>query len=288
MEPNENEIKALISLLTDDDPEVAGPVQARIRELGDTIIPFLEAEWENAFHPEQQKRMEELIHDLQFQQLKNRLAAWNQSADEPDLLQGMWLIATYMYPDLEFDKLKANIEQIYYEAWLEMRAELHPMDQVRTLNHVLFDKLRFSPNTKNFHSPANSMIHLVLESRKGNPIALCVVYMLVAQKLKMPVFGVNLPNLFILTYKEENGMQFYINAFNKGIVFSRGDIDSYLSSLNLQPRDIFYQPCSHRDIIRRVLRNLMVSFEKNAEPDKLAEVQELLAVLDEENSEGAL
>ena len=62
------------------------------------------------------------------------------------------------------------------------------------------------------------MINAVLESKKGNPISMCVVYMLIAQKLKLPVYGVNLPSLFVLTYKKGDE-QFYINAFNKGLNF---------------------------------------------------------------------
>jgi regulator of sirC expression with transglutaminase-like and TPR domain len=126
------------------------------------------------------------------------------------------------------------------------------------------------------------MINIVLDSKRGNPISLCVVYMLVAQKLKLPVYGVNLPNLFILTYKTPEA-QFYINVFNKGIVFSKSDIDNYIAQLNLPASDIFYQPCSNMDIIRRVLRNLIISFEKTGDADKMEEVRLLLNVIAEEN-----
>ena len=118
---------------------------------------------------------------------------------EKDLLTAMWLVATYQYPDLELEKLRQELEQIYYETWLEFKPDLYPIDQIKVVNSVLFNKLKFGANTKNFHSPGNSMINVVLETRKGNPITLCVIYMLVAQKLKLPVQGVNLPNLFILT-----------------------------------------------------------------------------------------
>ncbi|HXA01221.1 MAG TPA: transglutaminase-like domain-containing protein, partial [Cytophagaceae bacterium] len=141
--------------------------------------------------------------------------------------------------------------------------------------------LKFSANTKNFHSPANSMINVVLETKKGNPISLCVIYMLVAQKLKMPVYGVNLPNLFILTYKDKDS-QFYINAFNKGLIFSKADIDNYISHLNLSQMEIFYEPCSNLEIIKRVLRNLVVSFEKIGDSQKVEEVKTLLRTISDE------
>ncbi len=271
---NSEEIKALVSLLDDDDNEILTHVERKIMSLGNEIIPFLESEWENNFNPIVQKRLEELIHTLQFETLTDKLAAWKVS-EKQDLLEGMWLIATYQYPDLELSKLKKDLEQIYYEAWLEFRTDVHPFDHVKILNSVLFNKLKFSANTKNFHSPGNSMINVVLENKKGNPISLCVVYMLVAQKLKLPVYGVNLPNLFILTYKTEE-TQFYVNAFNRGIIFSKADIDNYISHLHMTPLDIYYQPCSNLEIVGRVLRNLIVSFEKLGDSIKVDEVRALL------------
>jgi regulator of sirC expression with transglutaminase-like and TPR domain len=273
----DKELKALISLLDDEDSEVLGHVEEKIISFGDAIIPMLEEQWENSFNPDMQKRIEDIIHTLQFDSLKKRLQDWYKSG-EHDLLEGIWIIATYQYPDLTLDKLQQQLEQMYYEAWLEFKSDVHPFDQVKILNSVIFGKLKFRANTKNFHAPANSMINVVLESRKGNPISLCVIYMLVAQKLKLPVYGVNLPSLFILTYKSKE-VQFYIHAFNRGLIFSKHDIDNYISQLKLRPNDIFYQPCSNVDIVRRMFRNLVISFEKLHEYDKSEEIKSLLALI---------
>jgi regulator of sirC expression with transglutaminase-like and TPR domain len=274
---DDNELKALVSLLDDPDKEVIAHVEQKIISLGNDIIPYLETEWENNFNPDVQKRIEDLIHALQYEVLKNKLAIWRESGAE-DLLEGVWLLATYQYPDLEYSKIKKELEQIYYEAWLEFKPEVHPFDQIKILNSVIFSKLKFGANTKNFHAPGNSMINVVLESKKGNPISLCVIYMLVAQKLKLPVYGVNLPNLFICTYKAKE-VQFYINAFNRGLIFSRADIDNYISHLHIKPLEIFYEPCGNVDIIKRMLRNLVISFEKLGEPHKVDEIKQLLEVV---------
>jgi len=270
----EKELKALVSLLDDDDKQVASHVEEKILSIGTGVIPFLEKEWESNFNPAVQQRIENLIHTLQYELVKERLKAW-YAGQEQDLLTGMWIVATYQYPDLELEKLKQELEQIYYETWLEFRPDLYPFDQVKVINSVLFNKLKFGSNTKNFHSPGNSMINVVLETHRGNPITLCVIYMLVAQKLKLPVQGVNLPNLFILTYKDENN-QFYINAFNRGLIFSRQDIENYINELHLVPQASFFEACNNTEIIKRVLRNLIVSFEKMSEHAKADEVKVLL------------
>ena len=195
---NEKELKALVVLLEDDDMEVVSHVEEQIRSMGTSIIPFLEDQWETNFNPIIQRKIEDLIHSLQFELLQERLLDWKDT-EEGDLLKGLWLVATYQYPDLELEELRKQVDQLYYDTWAELKDGLNPFDQIRIINSVLFERFKFRANTKNFHSPANSMISAVLESKKGNPTSLCIIYMLVAQKLKLPVYGVNLPNLFVLT-----------------------------------------------------------------------------------------
>ena len=270
------ELKALVTLLEDDDQEVVSHVEQEIRAFGTAIIPFLEEQWETVFNPIIQRRIEDLIHQLQFELVGERLTEWaDQGAD--DLLRGLWIIATYQYPDLEYETLHQQIEQIYHEVWRHSSDDHQPYDQVRVINHILFDRMKFRANTRNFHSPGNSMINTVLESKKGNPISLSSIYMLVANRLGMPVYGVNLPNLFILTYKDEpEELQFYINVFSKGLIFSREDIDNYIDHLQLPHKEVYYEPCSNRDIVLRYLRNLIVSFEKVDDYHKSDEIKEIL------------
>jgi len=279
MEALENkELEALVSLLDDEDTNIVNHVEEKIISLGEPIIPFLERAWEKSMDPTVQERIEDLVHTLQYDVLRDRLLAWYEQED-PDLLEGMCLIASYQYPDIDQDKIRQELEQLYYEAWLEFKPEAHPFDQVKLLNSVIFGKLKFSANTKNFHSPGNSMINVVLQTKKGNPISLCVIYMMIARKLKMPVYGVNLPNLFILTYKDDSHKQFYINAFNRGLIFSREDIDNYIAELRINPQEQFYEPCDTRDIVKRCLRNLINSFDKLGDHAKSEEVKQLLKTI---------
>ncbi len=271
------ELNALVSLLDDSDREVRMHVRDRIISFGNEIIPFLEKKWENSFNPDIQKEIEELVHDLQFSLLKTRLTDWRDT-DDRDLLTGLWIINTYQYPDLEYAKLNAEMHQIYFEVWTAFKNDLTPYEQVRAINNVLFNTLRFSANTKNFHSPANSMLSSVLDSKRGNPLTLCSIYLLVAKKLGLPIYGVNLPNLFVLTYKSAD-VTFYINAFNKGLIFSRKDIFNYLEQLKIEPKENYFEPCAHLQIMLRMFRNLENSFEKLGESDKVQEIQELTALL---------
>ncbi|HLU89497.1 MAG TPA: hypothetical protein VKZ51_06645, partial [Cyclobacteriaceae bacterium] len=81
-ELSENELHALVSLLDDTDQEVKSHVKDRIISLGNAVIPFLEDKWENSFNPTIQKEIEELVHELQFSLLKERLVRWRDSEEQ--------------------------------------------------------------------------------------------------------------------------------------------------------------------------------------------------------------
>lgn len=256
-------------------------MEKKIISLGEGAIPLLEEEWEETLNADLQKKIEDLIHDMQFNGLLKRLQEWKEEGGT-DLMKGMWLVNSYMYPDVDYAAISKAMDQLYFEAWTHMKDDMHPYDQIKSLNNVLFREQKFSANTKNFHSPANSMLHLALETKRGNPLTLCVIYMVIAQRLGFPVYGVNLPNLFILTYKMD-GVQFYINVYNKGLILSKADIDNYILQLNLNPVDIFYEPTSNLEIIKRALRNLAFSFEKMKDLEKATEVTKLLTAITDDD-----
>lgn len=281
---NTREIESLIKLLDDPDIEIAQHVEEKILSYGNDVIEFLENAWEQSFDAILQERIENLIHKIQFQNVKHELSLWLLGGAF-DLLQGLLIINRYQYPDLDEQKIRTQIEDIKREIWMQLMYEMSPVEKVKLINHTLFTIYGFSGNTTNHQDPSNSYLSQVMATKKGNQISLAAIYSIIAQKLDIPVYGVNLPQHFILAYVDEskeynpeNGILFYINAFNKGFMFSKRDVDSFLKQLSIHPDRQFYEPCSNVDIIQRVLRNLISAYEKTASINKVKELEELLEV----------
>jgi regulator of sirC expression with transglutaminase-like and TPR domain len=282
---NQTEVTSLIRLLDDPDQEIYNHVHDKLLSYGSEAIEHLESAFEQAFDPIQQDRIANLVHEIQFGIIKNDLKLWLHGGAF-DLLQGILVINRYQYPDLDEQKIINQIEAIKRDVWIQMMNEASPAEQVKLINHVFYHIYGFSGNTSNHLDPQNSYLSQVLESKKGNQISLAIIYSIVAQKLDIPVYGVNLPQHFILAYVDEtqqsefeSGILFYINAFNKGFIFGRRDVDQFLKQLNLNSDKQFYEPCSNTDIIKRVLRNLISAYEHLGAAEKVAEVNELLAIL---------
>lgn len=282
---NLTEVNSLIRLLDDPDPEIYNHVHDKLLSYGSQAVEHLESAFEQAFDAIQQERIANLVHEIQFGIVKNDLKLWFQSGAF-DLLQGILIVNRYQYPDLDEQKIINQIEAIKRDVWIQMMNEASPVEQVKLINHVFYHIYGFSGNTSNHQDPQNSYLSQVIETKKGNQILLAIIYSIIAQKLDIPVHGVNLPQHFILAYLDESkesefesGILFYINAFNKGFIFGRRDVDMFLKQLNLNFDKQFYEPCSNTDIIKRVLRNLISSYEHLGSAEKVDELNELLAIL---------
>ncbi len=291
---NEKEIESLIKLLDDPDTEIANHVEQKLLSYGNDVIDHLENAWAQSLDTILQERIENLVHKIQFLNIKKELELW-YIGGAFDLLQGILNVNKYQYPDLDEQKVINQIEDIKRDIWMQMVYDMSAVEKVKLINHVLYSVHGFTGNTTNHQDPQNSYLSQVLESRKGNQILLAVIYSIIAQKLDIPIYGVNLPQHFILAYVDESPAEsitvsgdifedrilFYINAFNKGFIFGRKDVDAFLKQLNLKANDHFYEPCTNVDIIQRVLRNLISAYEKLSAIDKVEELQELLAIFPE-------
>lgn len=291
---NEKEIESLIKLLDDPDQEIASHVEEKLLSYGNEVIQHLENAWGQSLDTILQERIENLVHKIQFQNIKKELELWYIGGSF-DLLQGIIIINKYQYPDLDEQKIINQLEDIKRDIWMQMIYDMSAVEKVKLINHVLYGLHGFTGNTTNHQDPQNSYLSQVLESRKGNQILLAVIYSIIAQKLDIPIYGVNLPQHFILAYVDETPAEsimvsgdmfedrilFYINAFNKGFIFGRKDVDAFLKQLNLKPNEHFYEPCTNVDIIQRVLRNLISAYEKLSALDKVEELQVLLGLFPE-------
>ncbi len=285
------EVIALITLLDDPDENIYSEVRNRFIILGPPAIPHLETAWENSFEALMQKRIETIIHSIQFEALQKALKTWALEESD-DLLKGVLILSRYQYPDLDESKIRKQLHQIKQDVWLELHDDLTALEKVKIINHILFEVHQFSGNITNYHAPQNSFINNVLESKKGNPLMLSVIYALICKELNIPIYGINLPQHFVLAYVNDyanlidvnnktlsNNILFYINPFSKGLIFSQKDIDQFLKQLNLEPDNKYYLPCSNIDIVKRCIHNLVYAYEKLGYVEKLDELKSLEKLL---------
>lgn len=281
-----DEIKALLKLLDDPDEQIYNMISEKLIKQGYSVIPQLEKTWEQAFDEKVQERLEILIQEIQQNSAKQGLEDWVKS-EKQELFKGALLIAKHQYPDINFEYYEKIIDEIQKDIWLEINENLTALEKVRIINHIFFKIYKFAGNAANFYAPQNNYINHVMETKKGNPITLAIIYSTIAQRLNIPIYGVNLPKNFIVAYKNEfsesddpqNQILFYINPFNKGSILGKKEIDYFIKQQKLKPQKEYYLPCSNVEIMQRLINNLIYSYDKLGYPDKIKELSILYRTL---------
>ncbi len=288
--PKNKEFKSLVSLLDDPDEEVFENVFQKLVEYGPQVIPSLESEWEHNLDEVVQERLENLIHTIQFDALKNELTTW-VLVNPNDLLQGALIVNKFLYPEADNKKLVVQIEELKKNIWIELNYHLTPLEQVSIFNTIFYKHLQFAANTEMPHDPKNSFIGYVLESKKGNPIGIGLLYLLLAQQLHMPVYGVCLKNYFVLCYIDSevfnldpgmmnsNDILFYINPFNKGSLFKRPEIIAYLKSIKTENKEQYFNPATSKEVLLEALSVVSLDYQMQGNKDKMEELMQLKQIL---------
>lgn len=285
------ELRNLISLLDDPDTEIFRAVSERIVSQGIAAIPMLEKAWEASLDEVFQGRIENLIHSIQFNSASANLARWVASGAQ-SLLEGTFFVAQYQYPELTLEALEKNFERIRKDVWIELNENLTALEKVKILNHVIYTEHGFTGNTTNFFAPQFQYVNTLFETKRGGPIILAVFYSIVAQKLGLPIYCVNLPKNFILAYKDrfrplhptadaKDSILFYINPFNMGSVLGRREIEHFLNQQQIAIKDEYFLPCTNRVAVAQQIFNLIYCYEKAGNSEKAKEYKQLFAIVEE-------
>jgi hypothetical protein len=285
----EKEINALLQLVDDPDDEVFETVAAKIIHYGKHIIPKLETVWESTFDKLTQDRMELLIHQVRFNDIKTELTEWSKGSN-PDLLRGAILIAKYEYPELNVPALLTEFDQLKRNIWLELNNYLTPLEQVNVINTILYSYYKFKANELTDRNIGNFFVNKLFETKQGNSYSIGIVYLAICEIMDIPIFAIDIPKQFLFAYidtlhsffsNNTNGIQqiqFYI-APSSGMAYTQTDIDNYLIKINAFDKEKSFKPLSNKDVICKLIDELANCFLYKSEINKETELKQLQYII---------
>ncbi|MDR1225810.1 MAG: transglutaminase-like domain-containing protein [Prevotellaceae bacterium] len=287
-----NEVASLISLLDDPDVDVVQPVAQRLLSQGEDILPDLEEAWESCTQPTKAQHLSHIIDAIREDAVANALASWVRSGMH-DLLLGAFLVAKLNYPNLLFDQVSKTVNVLCNEIWLELSFRQTPLEQVRIVNYFLFEKYKFGAQKVAVNDIPYFFINRVLDEKAGNPVSLAVLYLCIAQRLDLPVVGINLPRNFIVAYSDVDYQQnnndsqvlFYINPYNNGSIFGQRQLQQFIESIHLSSNPTFFRPCSNIAALRYLTEVLQISYEMDSKLHMAQKYQRLLDILSTDNKQ---
>lgn len=251
----ESQKAALINLLADEDATVYHAVRAKIMSTGAVARQWLQPHALSS-DPLLRRRTQEIIRHFDKQSADNAFLGFCLSHGEDfDLEEAAWLLARTQYPDINVEAYQALLDSFVAE--LRQRVALYTRANqiLGKINEYLFNELSFVGNEQNYYDPENSFLNRVLDRRTGNPLHLCLLYILIARRLHLPVVGIGLPGHFLCRYQSTSD-EIYIDAFNHGRQLTKADCVHHLVRGNFDLDDDYLSPVSSRKMFQRICRNL--------------------------------
>jgi len=246
---------ALVRLLEDDDPGVLAAVEGRILQCGDEALGWLQPHLLES-DPAIRRRVHDLVDQLGRQKADGRFLSFclNQGEDF-DLEEGIWALAQTRYPGINVGAYRALLDEYAQEVAERLPSTDMGAEVLATLNEQLYQRLGFAGNEMDYYDLENSYLNRVLDRRVGNPVSLCLVYLLVARRLHLPVAGIGMPGHFLCRYQTPKE-EFFVDAFNRGRLLTKADCIRYLVQVSYGYQEGLLSPASPRRILLRVCSNL--------------------------------
>ncbi len=278
MSSSENQIRALIKLLSDENERIVKTISGKLVEIGDSAVPLLqEAEIEQ---PEMARRIEEILDEIRGSRLEEELRDLAARPDDRiDLEAGAFLIARYAYPSLDVRTYQRQLDAMAAEVHDRMGPRVSGEETVKTLGRYLFAEQGFRGNTKNYYEVENSYLNRVIERRTGIPISLSVLYLLVGRRLGLPVAGIGMPGHFLVKFDSER-YKVFVDCFNGGALLTDKDCARFLMQAGYGFEEKYLQKSSPRAILVRILKNLVAIYQKLDDQVKGGRLSRFIEVLD--------
>jgi len=196
-----------------------------------------------------------------------------------DLAHAALLIAAENDPQVD---VQAELQRI--DGWAnELMSRLDPswnnLQKLARLRRFLFEELGFAGDGKDYFSPSNSLLHEVIQRRRGIPLTLGILMMELGWKIGMPLEGVGFPGHFLVRLAGEPG-DLLLDPFQHGMSVHEEDCRRMLAEIT--SGEVEFSPqliesVDKRQMIVRLLHNLKSSYvRRGADAEALGAVERLL------------
>ncbi|MGV3773763.1 MAG: SirB1 family protein [Verrucomicrobiales bacterium] len=277
-EPPENQRSALTKLLSDEDPAVYQTVRNKILSYGLPAKAWMRPHILSN-DPVLRRRAIEIIQRLSIYEADNRFLAFCLSqSEELDIEQGAFLLARTQYPDINLEAYGALFDCYAADLKQQIESANDAESIIATINSYIFDEHGFRGNEENYYDPDNSYLNQVVDRRTGNPISLCLLYLVLARRLKLPIVGIGMPGHFLCRYQSSKE-ELFIDAFNSGKLLTKADCIKYLLETRDGFKESYLAPVTPRKMLLRICSNLHQTYSQLSLSEEMSRFQRYIVAL---------
>src|SRR5574343_343572 len=135
------------------------------------------------------------------------------------LLEAAASLAQDEHPELDLQGVLDEVDALARRLRDRVPADASGLHRIRLLHRYFFGELGFAGNVNHYHDPDNSYLHRVIQTRRGIPISLAVLYLELAAAAGLQAQGVSFPGHFLVKVRLTSG-EVVVDPFT-GEVLSR-------------------------------------------------------------------
>lgn len=263
-----SDIPHLLHLLDDDSSVVQEQIQQAFLGFGETLeshlIPFLAD-----LKPKQKGLLHNLCKQIRERQFEMHWLDWLDIQDERLALESGLAWLSYRSKAFGAPLLSPMLDQLTNEFKMQ-----HAMHSIPRLMHFLFVEKGFSAPKDEYYDVQNSNLIHVMDRREGLQISLAVIAILIGRRLKLELYGFNMPGHFMIVSAGDRGPRIY-DPFNKGKALPSQTMSFLDRSLQQQHTSIAELRADTHEIILRVINNLINVHNRRKEQEELAYYQKI-------------
>ncbi|MFZ5802143.1 MAG: transglutaminase-like domain-containing protein [Candidatus Omnitrophota bacterium] len=258
----------LLKLLDDDSALVRRAVSEELLafgpdledELGRLRLPAPHAVW---------RQIESLLDEYQRSEFKTSWGEWKKIKAPGERLEAMLAKVAFFVSGWAH---RAPLKKLLDDLAAEYNDRYDQRDPKR-LADFLFGLKKFKGAKKDYYDPGhNDLIHVILE-RRGIPITLTSLYMLVGARLGIAIEGCNFPGHFLAKVELRNETAL-VDCFNGGRIMTPEEwVPSCDESLLAQ---VLSEPATPEQMAARILNNLQHAYRLSGDTDRAAYAADLL------------
>ncbi len=246
---------ALCRLLDDPAPSVHQAVAAEFKRLGLAGRDLLTRLTEDPLHAEHAKA---LLREIVSEDFAGEFVEYIR-AGRYELETGSLMLDRTVYPDLSTKECRVFLDQIAQRCRQLLVLPATPREHCKVISRVLFHEYGFRGEVEDFDNPRNSFLCDVLRRRRGIPISLSIVYLLVARRCKLDLQPVGLPGRFMIGHFSGKA-PFYVDPFDGGVFRAKEDLLDLLRAQDLPLDEDWLLPVPAGIVLCRTCRNLVRQF----------------------------
>ncbi len=269
-----NELHAIVRLLRDDDPETVNLVKEQLAGRGSQFLPDLR-EMLSIDDERVSQHVAEVAASIDAREAESAMVQLCTSfPQDGDLESAAFLLARVMRPGTDEKTARAALDEWGRRLSRLLTGAQTAIERVLFLGDFLGNELKLRGNTGDYYNPNNSMLSEVIQSRRGIPITLALVYILVGHRAGLEIEGVNFPGHFLARH---DGVLF--DPFDRGRVLSEADCHDILDRQSLTPQDHYFEAAPPLAIFTRILANLLYIYQTEEEEEVTERLNDWIRLL---------